>query len=447
MRAIDRIIFCVVTILFVTGAGAFGQEEATDVKNDAVDVEADAGKVKDEAAEVKTDAEDVKGDASESKPAKPLDKKKPKKKPATKELPPPEDPYAPALKVIGSLKTSFGTAEKGDVKKVYFRIRNDGAGVLKIKDMTADCGCLQPTASRRQIEKGQEATIEVVVTTSIIEGEAEDKHIVVFSNDPRYPNGLQFHVVGTVVSTIGLRPERVVFDKVPFGESATRVIEMYETRNVGLNIEGAKTTSPFITVTYKPATIKAKFKVLDKKAKKVKEVERECPGFRIELVLSDEAQVGRVDQLLLIKTNYKPRKDFPPIRITGSVVGDFSYAPMNRIYIGGVRAGGRSTRRTLVVTSLADDFAVAKAEATSDEVNVKVQPPKGEKTRISVRVKGGLRPGPHRAFLRVYRNGDDERPIITIPIDWRVRGAGLAPVRVTPSAEDTENEEEKKDEE
>jgi len=238
------------------------------------------------------------------------------------------------------------------VKKVYFKIRNDGAGVLKIKDMTADCGCLQPTIDRRQIEKGQDATIEVVVTTSIIEGEAENKHIVVFSNDPRYPNGLQFHVVGTVVSTIGLRPERVVFDKTPFGESATRVIEMYETRNVGLKIEEAKTTSPFITVTYKPATIKAKFKELDKEAKKVNEVERECPGFRIELVLSDEAQVGRVDQLLLIKTNYKPRKDFPPIRIIGSVVGDFSYAPMNRLYIGGVRAGGRSTRRTLVVTSL-----------------------------------------------------------------------------------------------
>lgn len=398
-------------------ASAFGIATAQEEAPAAPSVDATPQK---EDAEHKTPADKPAG-----KSAKKTATSKPS--PATKELPPPEDPYAPALKVLGGLERNFGQAEKGDIKKVTFTVTNTGAGILKLVRAEADCGCLEPKLSLKRLEKGQSSVIEVIVTTSIIEGAAENKHIILFTNDVRYPHGLQFHVKGKVVSTIGLQPGRIVFDKVRLDSSAPSVIEIYDVRNYGLKLEDVRTTSNMFAVKTEPATVTVKRKVLNEKTKKEEEKTLTFPGYRVEVGLTDKAQIGRIEERLVVTTNYEPRKRLP-IRITGSVVGDFEYKPTGRVYLGGVRAGRKSRPRTLIVTSLVDDFAVDKVDvvAGSEDVQTTISR-KGAQTRIKVWVTAGRRPGPGRAILRVYRKGEDDRPIVTIPVMWRVRGAGVAP--------------------
>jgi len=402
--------------------------------NVALAQEGVAGAPAADAAVQKKDAgEKTAGKESAGKGAKKSAASKPS--PATKELPPPEDPYAPALKVVGGLERNFGQAEKGDVKKVTFTVTNTGAGILKVIRTEVDCGCLEPKLSFKRLEKGQSATIEVIVTTSIIEGEAENKHIVLFTNDARYPHGLQFQVKGKVVSTIGIQPGRIVFDKVRLDSPSPVVIEIYDVRNYGLKIEDARATSNVFDVKMEPATVTVKRKILNKKTKKEEEKTFTYPGYRIEVGLTDKAQVGRVEERLVVTTNYEPRKRLP-IRITGSIVGDFSYKPTGRIYLGGTRPGRKSRPRTLVVTSLQDDFAVGKVEVIAGSESVDTSTLRnGPETRIKVWVTPGRRPGPGKALLTVYREGQDDRPIITIPIMWRVRGAGVAPIGRVPDAQ------------
>jgi len=419
MKRVDVFVFC----LFLLGAlnMALAQEGAAEPP-------AAGGERQSKAAEERPSGEDpAEKGAGESATSKPS--------PSTKELPPPDDPYAPALKVVGGLERDFGEAEKGDVKKVSFTVTNTGAGILKLTRAEADCGCLEPKLSLTRLEKGQSSVIEVIVTTSIIEGEAENKHIILFSNDARYPNGLQFHVKGKVVSTIGLQPTRIVFDKVSIDSRATSVIEIFDVRNYGLKIEDARTTSNMFAVNTEPATVTIKHKVFDEKTKKEEEKTFTYPGYRLEVSLTDKAQVGRIEERLVVTTNYEPRKRLP-IRITGSIVSEyFTYKPTGRIYLGGVRAGRKSRTRTLVVTSLDDDFAVGNVDvvAGSEDVQTSLSR-KDAETRIKVWVTAGRRPGPGRALLTVYREGQDDRPIITIPVMWRVRGAGVTPSGRVPDA-------------
>ena len=345
--------------------------------------------------------------------------------PATKQLPPTDDPYAPALTVVGRLKVSFGTAEKGDVKKVYFQIRNDGAGILKLHEPKTDCGCLKPKIFPRQLEKAQVAALEVTVVTSVIEGVAENKHVILYSNDPRYPNGLQLEVTGTVHSTINWRPPRVLFDAVRLGGTDTkRVLEVYDTRNIGLELKRVLTTSPMLKAEYEPTTVKDVPRRETNEETGEEEIkELSYPGYRIEVSLTEEAQVGRIAQLLMIETNYEPRKEMN-IPIVGSIVGDFAYAPMGLVYLGGVRQGGRTSRRSLRVTALTDDFAVGRVVTNNEALKIKVSR-SGRETRIMLYAEGTGELGNHVATLAVFREGQDDRPVITTGVKWRLRGGAI----------------------
>ncbi|MFH0963417.1 MAG: DUF1573 domain-containing protein [Planctomycetota bacterium] len=345
--------------------------------------------------------------------------------PATKQLPLPEDLYVPALVVEGGLVVNFGEAEKGDLKQVHFVLRNDGAGILKLGTPVADCGCLTPRLSVTDLSKGDRAVMEVGVTTSIIEGEAENKHVIVYSNDPRYPNGLQLQVNGRVVSTIGVRPERVVFDGVKLDTGASAGIEVYDLRAFGLVLQEVATTNTAFAVSFEPAQITVRVKEKEGEKGEEKETEKTYPGYRITVKLTDEAQVGEIDERLVVTTNYPPRARFA-LPIVGSVVGDFSYKPMGSVYLGSVRVGKTSGKRAVVVTSDIPDFTVSRADATDPALEFQIEKTEKE-TRVFLTAKGEGRSGRHRAVIRIYREGR-EKPIITLPVSWRVRGEALAPV-------------------
>ena len=408
--------------------------------------------------------EDVDREGPASKPA-----------PATEELPLTDDSFAPILVVEGGLVRDFGEAEKGDIEHAQFVFRNDGPSILKIRDVKTDCGCLTPEVPRKELQKGERGVIEVKVITSILEGKAENKHIIVYSNDPRYPHGLQLQVTGMVVSTVGITPEGVVFDGVRPESGAVRVVEVYDLRNIGFKVTKVQTSTPALAVRVEEAQVKVKVRAPDQKdheheedAQKpeaaqdppekdspeaegqedapgeemeesedqndaeVEMVEKTYRGYRIEVRLTEEAQVGKLEGFILITTDYE-RRPVWPVQVVGSLSGPFSHSPEGTMYLGSTQMG-KTTRRggTIVIKALEEGFAVSRAVATDPALTLDVER-EGDTTRVRVRAKGDGHVGRHPArgqqipLVLVFQEGK-EMPIIRVPVTWRVRGTAIMPV-------------------
>ncbi len=90
--------------------------------------------------------------------------------------------------VVGFEETdiNFGKALKGDTVVLHYTIRNDGKRPLRIRRMTASCGCAASTVDKDVIKRGETGVIEVKFFTAGRSG-IEKKTITVITNDPAHP--------------------------------------------------------------------------------------------------------------------------------------------------------------------------------------------------------------------------------------------------------------------
>lgn len=81
---------------------------------------------------------------------------------------------------------NFGVLEEGIEAKYIFKIENKGQKELVIKTVFSTCGCTIPTMKTKHIAPGSSADMEVVMNTSMKQGDVK-KPIEVRSNDPVNP--------------------------------------------------------------------------------------------------------------------------------------------------------------------------------------------------------------------------------------------------------------------
>ncbi len=81
---------------------------------------------------------------------------------------------------------NFGVLEEGIEAKHTFKIENHGSKELIIKTVFSTCGCTIPTMKTKHIAPGTSADMEVVMNTSMKQGDVK-KPIEVRSNDPINP--------------------------------------------------------------------------------------------------------------------------------------------------------------------------------------------------------------------------------------------------------------------
>ncbi len=80
----------------------------------------------------------------------------------------------------------LGTVEEGIEVRHVFKIENLGKKTLKITTAFSTCGCTVPVIKKKRIEPGEYGELEVIVDTSMKQGEVI-KPIEVRTNDPLNP--------------------------------------------------------------------------------------------------------------------------------------------------------------------------------------------------------------------------------------------------------------------
>jgi len=93
-----------------------------------------------------------------------------------------------AAQVISATPKSidFGTMKQHEMKEGTIVVRNDGAAMLKIDEVKADCGCTVPTLDRDTLAPGESTEIKVQFDSKLFEGRVY-KSVQIMSNDPDNP--------------------------------------------------------------------------------------------------------------------------------------------------------------------------------------------------------------------------------------------------------------------
>ncbi len=81
----------------------------------------------------------------------------------------------------------FGNVAEGKVVDAKIAFKNEGNGVLEIRDIKTSCGCTAALASSKSLKPGESGTIRIELDTSNREG-LLTRTITVYSNDVNNPN-------------------------------------------------------------------------------------------------------------------------------------------------------------------------------------------------------------------------------------------------------------------
>lgn len=110
-------------------------------------------------------------------------------------LSPEERAKAPRIGV-DSRSVDFGQVATGEVAKVQFVLRNEGASPLVIRKIAANCGCVTALAGSSELKPGEKVTLTANFATTGYRGR-QSKQVTIISNDPTMPT-LVLELVGNV---------------------------------------------------------------------------------------------------------------------------------------------------------------------------------------------------------------------------------------------------------
>ena len=163
----------------------------------------------DDAEESAEDAEEPAEDAEEPEEDEARDAGEPAVEGGTPKLVVPEPTY------------DFGTRPDSETVVHGFLIRNEGTGVLEIKNVRAACGCTAMELDKDKLAPGEE--VEIGVSTNLRGRQGQRTFAVtVTTNDPDEPM-TRLRMTGNVEPAIKIEPERVnfgeVYDDTPLSET------------------------------------------------------------------------------------------------------------------------------------------------------------------------------------------------------------------------------------
>jgi len=87
---------------------------------------------------------------------------------------------------VDPLTWDFGEMKQQETRSFTATITNTGAGLLRISEVKADCGCTVPEMAVKELPPGQSAPLKVEFNSKRFVGDVI-KTVQIFSNDPRNP--------------------------------------------------------------------------------------------------------------------------------------------------------------------------------------------------------------------------------------------------------------------
>ncbi len=135
----------------------------------------------------------------------------------------------------------FGEMYQQETRTTTVTITNEGAGLLRILNVHADCGCTVPTLTKDSLAPGESTQIEIQFNSKRFNGSVI-KAIKISSNDPNSPE-TDILIMAKVLTALVIDPasRRVGFSRSLQGETMTKHITFTATDAPKLEISAGKT--------------------------------------------------------------------------------------------------------------------------------------------------------------------------------------------------------------
>lgn len=150
-------------------------------------------------------------------------------------------PAAAQVISVDPLSFDFGDMKQQETRTGIVTVTNEGAGVLEIEDVKADCGCTVPTLTKSTLAPGESTQIEIQFNSKKFTGTVI-KAVKITSNDP--VNSLvDVLIKANVHASLLIDPvtQRVGFTRSLRGETFTRTVTFTAMDIPQLEIQAQKT--------------------------------------------------------------------------------------------------------------------------------------------------------------------------------------------------------------
>ncbi len=150
-------------------------------------------------------------------------------------------PAAAQVISVDPLSFDFGDMKQQQTKTVNVTVTNEGAGLLRILDVKADCGCTVPTLAKDSLAPGETTQIEIQFDSKKFHGKVI-KTVNITSNDPQNTQ-VDILIQANVHTSLVIDPvnQRVGFSPSLQGEVLSRNVTFTAIDSPDLQISAAKT--------------------------------------------------------------------------------------------------------------------------------------------------------------------------------------------------------------
>lgn len=282
----------------------------------------------------------------------------------------------------------FGDVDDSQEYHQMVTLTNVGNETLVIHDVSATCGCTFGEPEKNELAPGESTQLAVKFNPERRSGEQHGKRVMIKTNDPTGDSDIV--VKAFVIPRVLVEPNGAMFGQVAQGESSTVTIKV-----TGMT-KDFKVTKASID----------REDSFDVKILETKIVEREHPKTgemlevgetTLEVSMTADARIGRVDGNIRIETNEPSRPVINTTRAAAVVQGDISAQP-GRISLSALAPGESFEQTVKIVSSKGRPFEIQKARfvttTMSDqdreqiEISYEPLPEDAEETGWLLTVKG-----------------------------------------------------------
>ncbi len=137
----------------------------------------------------------------------------------------------------------FGTMNQMESRDTSVRVTNEGAGLLIIREVEADCGCTVPVLAKKQLAPGESTVIEINFNSKKFHGKIM-KMVHIYSNDPDYPV-TDITLLADVFAPLLVDPptQRVGFPRSMAGQTFSKQVTFTSSKDAPLEITATRSRS------------------------------------------------------------------------------------------------------------------------------------------------------------------------------------------------------------
>ncbi|MCA9272262.1 MAG: DUF1573 domain-containing protein [Phycisphaerales bacterium] len=251
---------------------------------------------------------------------------------------------------ISTDKVDFGEVDDSGPVHTTVTITNEGDEVLEIGNISVTCGCTAGEVGTKTLQPGESTELTVNFDARNRAGQQHGKRVTIDSNDPTGAKSIEVDV--WVLPRVVVEPGIASFGQVVQGEAKTVILSVkgmtsdFEVLSASIDREDA-----FSVRLLEP-------KVSDREHPRTGET-IEVGESLIEVHMSDQARVGRIDGGLRLETN-DPNSPVKNIRVTAVVAGDIAAEP-TRVSLAALTPGEKFEETFKLVSARGIPFQVKKA--------------------------------------------------------------------------------------